>query len=176
MSDKFVAKCNGLAEHRLAQRQMRQAPVSMPLDERPGLMVKHRTFAGGGMSDTWLYDEHPAMFRAHPVLFVLLLISIIGILAIAIWWVLHKGERLALSDREVLMEKGLLSKQRTEIALSSIRSVRITQTLGQRIFDVGHVELFSAGDYAEIAIKNMPNPDRIRAIAASRNVDLLPQR
>ncbi|WP_242125604.1 PH domain-containing protein [Sphingobium sp. Sx8-8] len=128
------------------------------------------------MSETWLYDENPAMFRAHPFLFVLLLISVVGILAIGVWWVLHKGERLALSDREVLMERGLLAKQRTEIALSSIRSVRITQTLGQRIFNVGNVELFSAGDVAEIAIKSMPRPDRIRAIAASRNLDLLPQR
>ncbi len=128
------------------------------------------------MSDTWLYDEHPAMFRAHPFLFLLLLVSVVGILAIGIWWVMHKGERLALSDREVLLERGLLAKQRTEIALSSIRSVRITQSFGQRLFGVGHVELFSAGDIAEIAIKNMPRPDRIRAIAASRNLDLLPQR
>src|SRR3546814_15569727 len=86
------------------------------------------------------------MFRAHPFLFLLLLISVVGILAIGVWWVLRKGERLALSDREVLLERGLLAKQRTEIALSSIRSVRITQTLGQRIFKVGNVELFSAGD------------------------------
>ncbi|MBH1991534.1 MAG: PH domain-containing protein [Sphingomonadaceae bacterium] len=128
------------------------------------------------MSEAWLYDEHPAMFRAHPFLFLLLLVSIVGILAIGVWWVMHKGERLALSDRDVLLERGLLAKQRTEIALSSIRSVRITQSLGQRLFNVGHVELFSAGDLAEIAIKNMPHPGRIRAIAASRNVDLLPQR
>ncbi|MDR7156346.1 putative membrane protein YdbT with pleckstrin-like domain [Sphingobium xenophagum] len=128
------------------------------------------------MSDTWLYDENPAMFRAHPLLFTLLLLSVVGIMAIAIWWVMHKGERLALSDREVLLERGLLSKQRTEVALSSIRSVRITQSLGQRIFDVGHVEMFSAGDVAEIAIKNMPRPGRIRALAAARNLDLLPQR
>ena len=131
---------------------------------------------GDGVSDIWLYDEHPAMFRAHPFLFLLLLVSVVGIIAIAIWWVLHKGERLALSEREVLLERGLLAKQRTEIALTSIRSVRITQTLGQRIFGVGHIELFSAGDIAEIAIKNLPRPDRIRAIAAARNVDLLPQR
>lgn len=128
------------------------------------------------MTEAWLYDEHPAMFRAHPLLFVLLLLSVVGILAIGLWWVMHKGERLALSEREVLLERGLLSKQRTEIALSSIRSVRITQTLGQRMFDVGHVELFSAGDVAEIAIKNMPRPGRIRALAAARNLDLLPQR
>lgn len=128
------------------------------------------------MSDAWLYDEHPAMFRAHPFLFILLLISVVGLLAIGVWWLRVKGERLALSDREVLMERGLLAKQRTEIALSSIRSVRITQTFGQRIFDVGNVELFSAGDMAEIAIKSMPRPGRIRNIAASRNLDLLPQR
>jgi uncharacterized membrane protein YdbT with pleckstrin-like domain len=131
---------------------------------------------GGGMSEAWLYDEHPAMFRAHPLLFTLLLVSVVGIVAIGIWWVLHKGERLALSEREVLLERGLLAKQRTEVALSSIRSVRITQSLGQRLFDVGHVELFSAGDVAEIAVKNMPRPGRIRAIAAARNLDLLPQR
>ena len=128
------------------------------------------------MSDAWLYDEHPAMFRAHPFLFILLLISVVGLLAIGVWWLRAKGERLALSDREVLMERGLLAKQRTEIALSSIRSARITQTFGQRIFDVGNVELFSAGDIAEIAIKSMPRPGRIRNIAASRNLDLLPQR
>lgn len=128
------------------------------------------------VTEAWLYDEHPAMFRAHPLLFLLLLVSVVGILAIGIWWVLNKGERLALSDREVLLERGLLAKQRTEIALSSVRSVRITQTLGQRLFGVGNVELFSAGDIAEIAIRNMPRPDRIRAIAAARNVDLLPQR
>jgi uncharacterized membrane protein YdbT with pleckstrin-like domain len=116
------------------------------------------------------------MFRAHPFLFILLLISVLGILVIAIWWIMAKGERLALSDREVLMERGILSKQRTEIALSSIRSVRITQSLGQRLFDVGNIELFSAGDVAEIAIKSMPRPGRIRDIAASRNMDLLPQR
>lgn len=128
------------------------------------------------MTEPWLYDENPAMFRAHPFLFLLLLISVIGILAIGVWWVLHKGERLALSDREALLERGLLSRQRTEIALSSIRSVRITQSFGQRLFDVGNVELFSAGDVAEIAVRNMPRPGRIRAIAASRNLDLLPQR
>ncbi|AOF97964.1 MULTISPECIES: PH domain-containing protein [unclassified Sphingobium] len=128
------------------------------------------------MSDTWLYDENPAMFRAHPLLFTLLLLSVVGILVIAVWWVMHKGERLALSEREVLLERGLLSKQRTEVALGSIRSVRITQSLGQRLFDVGHVEMFSAGDVAEIAIKNMPRPGRIRALAAARNLDLLPQR
>lgn len=128
------------------------------------------------MSGAWLYDEHPAMFRANPLLFTLLLVSVVGIVVIAIWWVLHKGERLALSDGQVLFERGLLSKQRTEISLASVRAVRITQSLSQRLFNVGNVELFSAGDVAEIAVRSMPDPARIRAIATARSVDLLPQR
>ncbi|MGE4323609.1 MAG: PH domain-containing protein [Sphingobium sp.] len=128
------------------------------------------------MAEPWLYDEHPAMVRAHPFLFLLLLVSVVGIVAIGVWWLMCRGERLALSEREVLLERGLLSKQRTEIALTSIRSVRVTQTLGQRLLGIGNVEMFSAGDLAEIAIKAMPRPDRIRAIAAARNLDLLPQR
>lgn len=128
------------------------------------------------MAELWLYDENPAMFRAHPFLFALLIISIIGIVALGIWWIRCKGERLAVSEREVLLERGLLSKQRIQVALSSVRSVRISQTLGQRIFNVGDIELFSAGDYAEIAIRAMPDPGRIREIAAARQVDILPAR
>jgi uncharacterized membrane protein YdbT with pleckstrin-like domain len=128
------------------------------------------------MSNGWLYDEHPAMFRANPLLFLLLLISVVGVIALLIWWILCKGERLALSDSQVLFEKGLLSKQRTEISLASIRAVRISQSLWQRLFNVGNVELFSAGDVAEIAVRSMPDPGRIRAIAAARSVDLLPQK
>ena len=126
------------------------------------------------MEDAWLYDEHPAMFRAHPFLFLLLLISLVGIVALIVWWLRCKGERLALSERLVLMERGLLAKQRTEVALSSIRSIRITQSFGQRIMGIGHVEMFSAGDIAEIAIRSMPRPDRIRALAAARQLDILP--
>lgn len=124
--------------------------------------------------EEWLYDANQAMFRAHPFWFSLLLISIVGWPVLAIWWVRHKGARLALSGREIMLERGLLSKQRTQIALSSIRSVRITQSFGQRLFDVGDVELFSAGDYAEIAIRAMPHPGRIRDLAAARSATVLP--
>jgi uncharacterized membrane protein YdbT with pleckstrin-like domain len=126
--------------------------------------------------DNWVYDANPAMFRAHPVWFSLLLISVVGWPVLLIWWIRHKGARLALSEQEVLLERGLLARQRTQISLSSIRSVRITQSFGQRLFDVGDVELFSAGDIAEIAIRAMPHPGRIRDLAAARSATILPPR
>lgn len=118
--------------------------------------------------EQWLYDRHPAMARANPLLFLILLISIVGILGIFLWWVKCKSERLAISDSEILLERGLLSKQRTQLWLASVRTVRVTQTMWQRLFGVGNIEVFSAGDYAEIAIRNMPDPNRARALVAAR--------
>lgn len=120
------------------------------------------------MTEHWLYDAHPAMFRSNPLLFILLLISVIGILGLGIWYIKSKGERLALSDSEILLERGLLSKQRTQLALSSVRTVRITQSVFQRMMGVGNIEIFSAGDYAEIAIRGMPDPNIVRELTARR--------
>lgn len=120
------------------------------------------------MADSWLYDENPAMFRNRPLLFILLLISVIGLLGIGIWWLMTKGERLAVSDREILLERGLFSRQRVQLNLASVRSVRVSQTMFQRLFGVGDIEIFSAGDYAEIAIRGMPDPNRVRALVASQ--------
>lgn len=121
------------------------------------------------MPETWLYDENPAMFRSSPLLFILLLISVVGIIGLGIWWIKVKGERLAVSDREVLQERGLLAKQRTQLNLASVRTVRISQSIGQRIFGVGDIEIFSAGDYAEIAIRGMPDPTRVRELVSAHN-------
>ncbi|MGK2911355.1 MAG: PH domain-containing protein [Sphingobium sp.] len=120
------------------------------------------------MTENWLYDAHPAMFRNNPLLFILLLISVVGILGLGIWYIKAKGERLALSDSEILLERGLLSKQRTQLALSSVRTVRITQSIVQRMMGVGNIEIFSAGDYAEIAIRGMPDPNMLRELTARR--------
>ncbi len=119
-------------------------------------------------TDNWIYDAHPAMFRSNPLLFILLLVSVVGIPGLVIWWMKSISERLAVSDSEILLERGLLSKQRTQLALTSVRTVRVTQSVFQRMFGIGNVEIFSAGDYAEIAIKGMPDPNRIRELAARR--------
>lgn len=40
----------------------------------------------------------------------------------------------------------------------------------------GLIQQIQSSNYFDIEIKNMPRPGRIRAIAAARNLDLLPQR
>ncbi len=59
---------------------------------------------------------------------------------------------------------GLLAKDRTEMSLSSVRSIRIDQSFLQRILGVAAVEFYSAGDQPEIRVAGMPDPHRIRDI------------
>ncbi|HUV32685.1 MAG TPA: PH domain-containing protein [Devosiaceae bacterium] len=118
--------------------------------------------------ETIRYQAHPPMFRNRPVLFVLsvLLIAAFGLgLLILMWWfVVSRSQTLTITDDELRYEQGILSKARSELRLTSIRSVRVNQTLGQRIFGTGDVEIFTAGDMPEVTLQGMPEPNRIREL------------
>ena len=118
--------------------------------------------------ERYLYDEHPRMFRANPLGFiaaVLLIAAVgVGIIILAIWWLRCRETRVMLDTRHMLVEKGLMSKSRIELRHSSVRTVRISQSFQQRIFGVGKVEVFTAGDNPEVTVNNIPEPQRIREI------------
>lgn len=115
-----------------------------------------------------LYSEHPAMFRNNPVGFIIsvLLIPAFGVgLLILLWWRLQsKASKLSVYENEILYEKGLLSKERSEVNISSIRAVKVKQTFFDRIFGVGTVEIYTAGDNPEIVARGMPDPNKIREL------------
>ena len=108
------------------------------------------------------------MFRNRPIVFTLCVIAILafgaGLVILLIWWIIARSEVLTITDKELRFERGILNKTRSEIALGSIRSVRVDQTLWQRIFGVGDVFIFSAGDNPEIVVRGMPDPAKIREV------------
>jgi uncharacterized membrane protein YdbT with pleckstrin-like domain len=71
---------------------------------------------------------------------------------------------LVYSDR-IILEKGVLSRNLTEVFISDIRTVNISQTFLQRVFNVGNISIASAGiaGYEEVA-KGMPHPLKIREL------------
>lgn len=135
-----------------------------------------------------LYDSNPSMFRNHPFLFLFWLALIaagiagaimaptgdyrmvgvaaafVGIIALFIWFVQCKSVRLIVTGREVSLRRGILSKSSMEVNLDRIRSVNVHQSLFQRIFGVGSVAVFTAGDEPEIAANGLPEPARLRAL------------
>lgn len=115
-----------------------------------------------------LYHENPVMFKNNPLGFILALILVpvfgLGLLIFLFWYLQNKSLTLIVTETDVLFEKGLLSKERSELTIRSIRTVRVKQSFWNRIFGTGTIELYTAGDSPEIVAKGMPDPNRVRDI------------
>ena len=121
------------------------------------------------MSD--LYAAHPVMFKNNPLGFIVSLILVpvgIGILILLVWHLKNKSTKLTVTDSEILFEKGLLSKDRSEVSVGSVRTIRVKQSFFDRIFGVGRVEIFTAGDSPEIVANGLPDPNRVRELIKLR--------
>ena len=122
-----------------------------------------------------LYSEHPKMFKNHPLLFILSILMIpvfgLGLLILLIWYLSTKASKLEVDESRIKHEKGLLSKERRALSMSSVRTVRTHQSFADRIFGVGKVEVYSAGDVPEIVIRGIPNPNHIRELVMDRQRD-----
>ena len=112
-----------------------------------------------------LYEANPSMIRMYPfgtVVAILVVPLGIGILILLWWWLSTKADKLTIKTDEIVWEHGLISKQYTELAMQSLRSVRVKQSLLQRMLSAGDVEIYTAGDDPELVIRGLPEPDRIR--------------
>jgi uncharacterized membrane protein YdbT with pleckstrin-like domain len=111
------------------------------------------------------YDASPAVFRDYPLRFLVCLILIpvfgAGLVLLGVWWIIARSTRLTVDEVRATLTSGILSKQVTEVQLSSIRTVKIDKTLVDRIFDVGTVSVFTSGDAPELVVKGMPDPEAL---------------
>ncbi|ETN92975.1 Bacterial membrane flanked domain protein [Gammaproteobacteria bacterium MOLA455] len=122
-----------------------------------------------------LYSEHPVMFKNNPLGFIICLILIpaggLGLLILLTWHLKNKASKLTVNDSEILFEKGLLSKERSEVNLASVRTTKVKQSFFNRIFGVGSIEIFTAGDSPEIVATGMPEPNKIRELIKANQND-----
>ena len=108
------------------------------------------------------------MFRNHPFWFIVCVMLVLafglGLVILLGWYVQTKASRLSLDERTLLYEQGLLSKVRSEIHVDSIRSLTVRQSFVNRIFGVGTVEVYTAGDEPEIVASGLPDPNKVREL------------
>lgn len=151
--------------------------------------------------NTVLYDARPAMVRNHPfgfslavagVLFPIIALlgfrsAILGVgpaLAIALlavsglsmvilgrWFLLTRSLRLVIVGDRMQLEEGLLSKTRTDLRLSQVRTVQVMQGPLERILQVGTVQVYTTGDNPEFRANGLPAPHRIREIVSATETD-----
>jgi len=123
------------------------------------------------MPEKILYRAHPPMFRNNPfgfIVSVLLMGAALGALILLVWYVRTRSERLTITPEKLRYERGLLSKTRNEVRLSAIRSIRVTQSLFQKLFGTGDIAVFATGDSPEVTIKGIPDPHEIRELLTAR--------
>lgn len=123
------------------------------------------------MSDV-LYEAHPSMFRMYPfgtVLAILLIPVGVGIILLLYWYVTTRADHLKIKTDEIVWTHGIINKQYTEINMSTLRTVRVKQSLLQRLLNAGDVEIYTAGDDPELVVRGMPDPDRIREYIKGQN-------
>ena len=117
-----------------------------------------------------LYEHHPPMFKNNPFGFVvcILLIPALGAgLFILLWWFVKcKSVKVTVTEADLKLEKGLLSKSRTELKLTSVRTVKINQSFFQRIFGTGDIEVYTSGDAPEFTVSGMPKPEELKTLIA----------
>ncbi|MBU2884419.1 PH domain-containing protein [Gilvimarinus agarilyticus] len=114
-----------------------------------------------------LYAANPVMFKNNPLGFIATLILClvgIGFIIFLVWHLKNKSSRLVVTDEDVLFEQGLLSKERSELNIKSIRTVKVKQSFWNRVFGTGTIELYTAGDSPEIVAKGLPDPNTVRDI------------
>ena len=100
-----------------------------------------------------------------------LAVAALAFLWLLVWFVKTKMDHLVIKADEIVWTHGLLSKQYTEIAQTSIRTVRVKQSILQRIMGAGDVLIYTAGDMPEVVIRGLPEPSKVRQYtnAAERN-------
>jgi len=116
------------------------------------------------------YSEHPSMFRNNPVGFILAVLLIpvaVGILILLWWYLKCKSTKLEYAGNDLILEKGLLSKDRTELNVGRIRTVNVYQSFFNRIFGVGRISIYTAGDEPEINVAGLPRPHDLRDLIKS---------
>jgi uncharacterized membrane protein YdbT with pleckstrin-like domain len=105
-------------------------------------------------------------------------VQVVGIVVFALaamqllaWWVSTLSDRLKITDDEMLWTHGLMNKQYTEISMGSVRTVRVTQSLLQRLMNAGDITVFTTGDLPELVVRGLPEPNRVRELVKARSGD-----
>jgi uncharacterized membrane protein YdbT with pleckstrin-like domain len=118
------------------------------------------------MPEETLYKEHPAMFRNHPVLFVLcaiLCVVVIGIPILVAWKLATANTTLTVTDERTRLRRGILSKNTNDVRHSDVRNVKVSQRMMQRLFGVGSVGISSSGQAdMEIVVSGIRAPEKVR--------------
>ncbi len=106
-----------------------------------------------------LHTATPSMLRTSPISAIIFGTLSLGI--IPYFW--RGGQKIEIYENgDISFRKGILSREMIELQASEIRTVKIKQSLFERIFRAGTLEIYTTGDAPEILIRGISKPNVIR--------------
>ena len=109
-------------------------------------------------------DERMWAFEAIPALAVLYLMA---------RHMRRRMVKLTILDDRLRYEAGFLSKTTRTMELSKVQDVRVDQTIGQRMLNIGNLSLETAGESSRIVMPSVDRPheaaDRILELSRARH-------
>ena len=91
-------------------------------------------------------------------MWALLAIPALGLIILGIRHMRRRLIKLTILDDRLRYETGVLSKSTRTMELTKIQDVRVDQTLGQRMLDIGNLSLETAGESSRIVMRSIDNP------------------
>lgn len=130
------------------------------------------------MSDNILYQTHPLPYLDRPLIYLLAVIvmtlafvlDILYFLAACLITILilslkYFSTTLKVTEDSTTLKQGLLSRTTNNVYHHSVGNIRISQSLIERILNVGTLEIASAGTSGyEIKVSGIPDPKNIRTL------------
>lgn len=162
--------------------------------------ISRSSAAANHAEEKILLLTRPALVRGHPLSATLGGIGLLGGLLIAllswassewpdwlVWpgliaaviaggwlsWVFifgHRWDRLRITNRRTIDERGIVMKRTSEVLHNHVRNIRITQTIWQRIMRIGDIEIDGAAGKdgrPDITIADIPNPEGLKRLIDS---------
>ena len=73
------------------------------------------------------------------------------------------SNKFTVDDGRVIQHEGILSRRQHSVRIRDLRSIELSQSLFQRLFGIGDLHFYSAGDEAEVRFTGVKDPAGLRA-------------
>ena len=98
---------------------------------------------------------------------VLRWIILAAALVILVWWSLRPflvwlTTRYVITDRRVLMRKGVLSRNGRDVPMSRVNDVSFSHTVIERLFGSGTLVIESAGERGQVTLTDVPHVEAVQ--------------
>lgn len=105
-------------------------------------------------------------------MWAILAVPVLGLIVLMVRHTRRRLIKLTILEDRLRYESGLLSKTTRTMELTKIQDVRVDQSIGQRMLDIGDLSLETAGESSRIVMRSIDRPheaaDRILELSRAR--------